>query len=158
MTQYVGVLDGGGKAFGVRIPDLPGCYGGGASAEAAIADAMSAAREWLGHREKKGESKTCGTCHLDHRIASTTSDRAGGIAGPVSGLKPYRPTPASCLCIEAASVASLAAALDSRTKLSQCTAACAIFVPRYVFAIAACSVASAVYRFANVRKYSSRLW
>lgn len=55
MTQYVGVLDGGGKAFGVRIPDLPGCYGGGASAEAAIADAMSAAREWLGHREKKGE-------------------------------------------------------------------------------------------------------
>lgn len=55
MTQYVGVLDGGGKAFGVRIPDLPGCYGGGASAEAAIADAMSAAREWLGHRETKGE-------------------------------------------------------------------------------------------------------
>jgi predicted RNase H-like HicB family nuclease len=55
MTQYVGVLDGGGKAFGVRIPDLPGCYGGGASAEAAISDAMSAARDWLAHRQTKGE-------------------------------------------------------------------------------------------------------
>ncbi len=56
MTQYVGILDGSGKAWGVRIPDLPGCYGGGASPEAAIADAMSAAREWIGHRETRGEA------------------------------------------------------------------------------------------------------
>src|SRR4249919_2147734 len=77
----------------------------------------------------------------------------GPAASParVSGLDGYRATPASCLCIEAASVASLAAAFDSLTRLSQCTAACAILVPRYVFAVAACSLASAVYRFANVR-------
>ena len=56
MTQYVGILDGAGKTFGVRLPDLPGCYGGGATPEAAISDAMSAARAWLGHRETKGES------------------------------------------------------------------------------------------------------
>ena len=55
MTQYVGILDGGGKTFGVRIPDLPGCYGAGASPEVAIADAMSAAREWVSHRETRGE-------------------------------------------------------------------------------------------------------
>lgn len=55
MVQYVGVLDGSGKTYGVRIPDLPGCYGGGKSPEAAIADAMSAAREWLSHRLTKGE-------------------------------------------------------------------------------------------------------
>ena len=54
MTQYVGVLDGSGKTFGVRIPDLPGCYGGGKTAEEAISDAMSAAREWLAHHLKKG--------------------------------------------------------------------------------------------------------
>ena len=30
---------------GVRVPDLPGCYGAGDSAEAAIRDAASAARE-----------------------------------------------------------------------------------------------------------------
>jgi predicted RNase H-like HicB family nuclease len=56
MTQYIGVLDGGGKSFGIRIPDLKGCYGAGASAEAALSDAMSAAREWLGHRALKNEA------------------------------------------------------------------------------------------------------
>ena len=54
MTNYVGILDGSGKTWGVRIPDLPGCYGGGASAEAAIEDAGSAAREWLAQRLSKG--------------------------------------------------------------------------------------------------------
>ena len=56
MAHYVGILDGSGRAWGVRIPDLPGCYGGGASPEAAIADAMSAARERIGHRQTKGEA------------------------------------------------------------------------------------------------------
>ena len=54
MTNYVGILDGSGKTWGVRIPDLPGCYGGGASAEAAIDDAASAAREWLAQQLSKG--------------------------------------------------------------------------------------------------------
>ena len=39
MTYYVGVLDGGGEVWGVRIPDIPGCVGGGKTPEAAIADA-----------------------------------------------------------------------------------------------------------------------
>ena len=56
MAHYVGILDGKGKVWGVRIPDLPGCYGGGASPEAAIEDAMSAARDWIGHRQTKGEA------------------------------------------------------------------------------------------------------
>ena len=54
MTNSVGILDGSGKTWGVRIPDLPGCYGGGASAEAAIDDAASAAREWLAQQLSKG--------------------------------------------------------------------------------------------------------
>ena len=56
MTQYVGILDGSGIAYGIRIPDLAGCYGGGSTPEAAIADAMSAARDWISHRAVKGES------------------------------------------------------------------------------------------------------
>jgi predicted RNase H-like HicB family nuclease len=55
MMQYVGILDGNGNAYGIRIPDLPGCYGAGRTPEAAIVDAMSAAREWLSHRATKGE-------------------------------------------------------------------------------------------------------
>ena len=54
MTHYIGILDGAGDAWGVRIPDLPGCHGGGATAEAAIADAISAAREWAEHQGANG--------------------------------------------------------------------------------------------------------
>lgn len=56
MTNYVGILDGGGKAWGVRIPDLPGCYGGGPTAETAMDDATSAAREWMAHQAAAGEA------------------------------------------------------------------------------------------------------
>jgi predicted RNase H-like HicB family nuclease len=55
VTYYVGILDaGGGGAWGVRIPDVPGCHGGGASAEAAIADAIGALREVAAHHAAKG--------------------------------------------------------------------------------------------------------
>ena len=54
MTNYVGILDGSEKTWGVRIPDLEGCYSSGASAEAAIEDAASAAHEWLAQRLSKG--------------------------------------------------------------------------------------------------------
>jgi predicted RNase H-like HicB family nuclease len=54
MAHYVGILDGSGDAWGVRVPDLPGCHGGGDTAEAAITDAISAAREWAEHRNAKG--------------------------------------------------------------------------------------------------------
>lgn len=54
MTHFVGILDGSGDAWGVRVPDLPGCHGGGATGEAAILDAISAAREWSEHRSVKG--------------------------------------------------------------------------------------------------------
>lgn len=45
MANYVGILDGGDDVWGVRIPDVPGCHGGGATPEAALSDAISALRE-----------------------------------------------------------------------------------------------------------------
>ncbi len=54
MTHYVGVLDGSGEVWGVRIPDIPGCVGGGATAEAAIADAAEALRDVAAHRRDGG--------------------------------------------------------------------------------------------------------
>lgn len=56
MTYYVGILDGRGKVWGVRIPDLPGCHGGGDSPEAATTDAISAAREWVADQAARGVS------------------------------------------------------------------------------------------------------
>jgi predicted RNase H-like HicB family nuclease len=60
MVHYVGVLDGSDGTWGVRIPDLPGCHGGGATVEAAITDATSAAREWAEHRIGKGQGVPVG--------------------------------------------------------------------------------------------------
>ena len=52
--QYCGILDGGGTVWGVRIPALPGCHGGGGTRDEAIADAISAAHEWINYRVAKG--------------------------------------------------------------------------------------------------------
>ena len=49
---YVGILDGKGDVWGVRIPDAPGIHGGGRTPQEAIADAASALAEAtrIGHR------------------------------------------------------------------------------------------------------------
>jgi predicted RNase H-like HicB family nuclease len=54
MAQYVGILDGSKDVCGVRIPDVPACHGGGATPEAAIADAIGALREFAAHRQIRG--------------------------------------------------------------------------------------------------------
>jgi predicted RNase H-like HicB family nuclease len=54
MTHYVGVLDGSGHVWGVRIPDVPGCVGGGATPEAAISDAASALKDVMAHKQSGG--------------------------------------------------------------------------------------------------------
>ncbi len=45
MAYFIGILDGSGDVWGVRIPDAPGVHGGGTTPEEAIADATSALRE-----------------------------------------------------------------------------------------------------------------
>jgi predicted RNase H-like HicB family nuclease len=54
VVYYVGILDGSKDVWGVRIPDVRGCYGGGATPEAAIVDATSALREFAAHQASKG--------------------------------------------------------------------------------------------------------
>jgi predicted RNase H-like HicB family nuclease len=54
MAYFVGILDGSGKVWGVRVPDLPGVHGGGKTPEDAIADAVKAAREWAAHQTTHG--------------------------------------------------------------------------------------------------------
>jgi predicted RNase H-like HicB family nuclease len=55
MTVYVGILDGSGDVWGVRIPDLPGCLSGGATPEEAIKSAVSAAMEWAENMQAHGQ-------------------------------------------------------------------------------------------------------
>jgi predicted RNase H-like HicB family nuclease len=54
MRNYVGILDGSNDVWGIRFPDLPGCYGGGGSADAAMTDAISALQEYAEHLTSVG--------------------------------------------------------------------------------------------------------
>ena len=54
MIYYVGVLDGAKDVWGVRIPDIPGCVGGGATPEEAIADVAAALRDVVAHKRDGG--------------------------------------------------------------------------------------------------------
>jgi predicted RNase H-like HicB family nuclease len=53
MVHYVGILDGSGKVWGVRFPDVPGCVGAGTSPEDVIADATTTLRDVMAY--KRGE-------------------------------------------------------------------------------------------------------
>jgi predicted RNase H-like HicB family nuclease len=53
MVHYVGILDGSGDVWGVRFPDVPGCVGGGASPEEAIADATTALRDVTAYKRSR---------------------------------------------------------------------------------------------------------
>jgi len=42
MAFFIGILDGKDGVWGVRVPDVPGAHGGGATPEEAVQDAISA--------------------------------------------------------------------------------------------------------------------
>ena len=56
MVYYVAILDGSGDVWGVRIPDVPGCFGRGATPQDAIADVASALTEVIIHQAAWGRT------------------------------------------------------------------------------------------------------
>lgn len=55
MARYLALLDGADLVWGVRIPDFPGCHGGGRTPDEAIADATRALREFAADMVVDGE-------------------------------------------------------------------------------------------------------
>ena len=51
LKNYIGILDGAGGVWGVRLPNIDGCVGGGETPEAAIADVTQALRDVLAHKQ-----------------------------------------------------------------------------------------------------------
>ena len=55
MARYLALADGKDGAWGVRIPDFPGCFGGGPTMEKAVNDAIRALREFAADMVTDGE-------------------------------------------------------------------------------------------------------
>jgi predicted RNase H-like HicB family nuclease len=54
MSRYTVLIDGGPGAYGVAVPDCPGCTAMGATIDEAIANATAALSEWMGDRIAAG--------------------------------------------------------------------------------------------------------
>jgi predicted RNase H-like HicB family nuclease len=47
MARYVSLLNGAEGAYGIVVPDLPGCTAAGETIADVVADAIAAVREWI---------------------------------------------------------------------------------------------------------------
>jgi predicted RNase H-like HicB family nuclease len=56
MTQYVALIDGQQGAYGVVVPDLPGCTSAGSTIDEARRNAIEAIRLWIEDAKADGET------------------------------------------------------------------------------------------------------
>jgi predicted RNase H-like HicB family nuclease len=55
MARYVAIVDGAPGAYGVVVPDLPGCTSGGATIDEALRNAVEAVTLWVEDARADGE-------------------------------------------------------------------------------------------------------
>jgi predicted RNase H-like HicB family nuclease len=55
MSRYVAIVDGTPGAYGVVVPDLPGCTSGGATIDEALRNAIEAVTLWVEDARADGE-------------------------------------------------------------------------------------------------------
>jgi predicted RNase H-like HicB family nuclease len=55
MARYVAIVDGTPGAYGVVVPDLPGCTSGGATIDEALRNAVEAVTLWVEDARADGE-------------------------------------------------------------------------------------------------------
>ena len=56
MPSYIALVDGQPGAYGVVVPDLPGCTSGGRTIDAALRNAVEAVRLWSEDARAEGEA------------------------------------------------------------------------------------------------------
>jgi predicted RNase H-like HicB family nuclease len=56
MPRYIALVDGSAGAYGVVVPDLPGCTAMGATVEEALRNAARAVSDWVDVTEQADEA------------------------------------------------------------------------------------------------------
>ena len=81
MSRYVALVDGKAGAYGVVIPDLPGCTSGGPTIDDALRNAVEAVTLWVEDARADGEKipppRTAERLRDDPGVAAALAD--GGV-------------------------------------------------------------------------------
>ena len=80
MARYVALIDGEAGAYGVTVPDLPGCTSGGSTTDEALRRAVEAVRLWAEDAIADGEEvpppRSAETLRADPEVAQALADGA----------------------------------------------------------------------------------
>ncbi len=81
MARYVAIVDGKPGAFGVVVPDLPGCTSGGSTVDEAVRNAVEAVTLWAEDASADGEKipkpRSAEKLRADPEVAAAL--KSGGI-------------------------------------------------------------------------------
>ena len=116
MTRYVALVDGKAGAYGVVVPDLPGCTSGGSTTDEALRNAVEAVRLWAEDAIAEGEAlpqpRSAEILRADPEIAEAIVDGAALAIVPLL-LDAGRPAKAN-LSIDAGLLAAIDDAAEAR--------------------------------------------
>jgi predicted RNase H-like HicB family nuclease len=88
MTRYVALLDGVKGAYGIVVPDLPGCTAAGATTAEVLTNAIEAVRDWISDAREDGEEipeprDMLALKHADEDVAEALQRGAAFVMIPV---------------------------------------------------------------------------
>jgi predicted RNase H-like HicB family nuclease len=87
MTRYVALIDGKKGAYGVVVPDLPGCTSAGKTLDEAYRNSIEAVRLWAEDAEASGEklppSRMLEVLRTDPDVAAALAEGAVATLVPV---------------------------------------------------------------------------
>jgi predicted RNase H-like HicB family nuclease len=116
MPRYVALVDGKAGAYGVTVPDLPGCTSGGATIDETLRRAVEAVRLWVEDALADGESipeaRSAEVLRRDPEVTAALADGAALAIVPLI-LDAGRPTKAN-LSLDAGLLAAIDEAAAAR--------------------------------------------
>ncbi len=87
MTRYVALVDGKKGAYGVVVPDLPGCTSAGKTIDQAYRNSIEAVRLWIEDAEASGErlprQRKLEELRKDPDVAAALTEGAAVVLVPV---------------------------------------------------------------------------
>ena len=131
--RYTVLIDGEAGAYGVVFPDLPGCTAMGATIDAALTEAASAARAWMHVAQTTGEAVPAPRDLADLRDDGEVKEALGegaALASVYVLMDGGRPVKAN-LSLDANVLAAIdaAAARTSRTRSAMVEALAGVALP-----------------------------